>query len=259
MKVLFYPDKIHEYSKMHRYMNILGYDMVFDPDEPFDIAVLWSHHKTILRPDERLTDLMRKNHFINAGGLDITKIRIEQVMMDVFGYNALVDPLNTEERVFISKNDRQTRHDIKVVNNGGTSRAKPGRIYLKLLGDKVNEYYRTYRCFVVGNKISASAETLYPIAHRFDHADKRIMVKPSSWLSKTERRLIVEFCAAHGTELTELDVIRNRDDAKDGRIYIVDNNNIPARATPWPGPEAYDDNFYNKMAPFIKEFMETWA
>lgn len=256
MKVLFYPDKVMEFSKMHKIIDMCGIETTNDPQDTYDVAVFWSHHKKILHPDAHLADIMANKHVINIGGLDVTKTKVERIMMEVMGYNAIVPPEYNMQMPIIQKNDRQANHCISIIYNDSNYVKSKDVVCLRLLSDNVGDNYRTYRCFISGDHIVSSWENIYSDKSRFGKPISRDRVKTSSWLSKEERALIVKYCAVYGTEFTELDIIR---DAHDNRIYIVDNNNIPGRTNVWPGDEIYSNEVYEELADNFMELLNKWA
>lgn len=255
MKVLFYPDEVRELSTMYRLIEVAGIETTNNPEDEFDIAYFWSYHKTILEPPEKLSELMNKYNIINIGGLDITKSNVERVMLQTFGYNSLVDPKNTAERFFIQKNDRQTNPCIRIIESGTEYQQPPNTICSKLLNDNAKNCWRVFRCFISGEMIVGVEAVYRPDQDRFGESVNREFVDQSRYFSKDERRLLIQFCKNHKTEFTELDVIRH----EDNRIYVVDNNNIPARAIVWPGPDVYTNEFYKQLSDSLMELLNRWA
>lgn len=262
MKVLFYPDGVKEkhrynysrypYTMIGTYMKEAGYQKVTDPLKSFDRVIYWSFHRDVIPYDDIIKDLMINYNIINIGCNDIRKSRSEYWMEQVFGYNSLA---GSDEEVFLEKSEKQGLHDIKFTDI--TKERKPGYIYVKCINNQVNENtVRDYR-LVIFDGVKALQVREKPIADRFGRCRKE-RGAVCTWhyninqhLSEQEIRNVNDYCRLYRTHIAELDVLRDAD----GRLYIVDNNNVAAISNDMREMYAKDNN---KILKFCTEhFIKT--
>ena len=248
MRLLFYPELPKKPSKMVKLLELSGIEATNHLSDSFDKVIYWSYHKTKLAPDDILIELNERYNVINKGGIDITKSRVEAVQMAVFGYNSIIDPFNYDDKI-VEKSEKQCGHDFhKVIDK--VDKKKKGYIYCKLLDDRYDEeHFRYYRYYVYGNKITHTSVFIMPDKYRFKGGLKgeRVTYPGVFGLSDADVDKVIEYCAEFGTPLTELDVIRD-----DGKIYIIDVNNIPGAII------GYEKELYNQWADAFKELIEQW-
>lgn len=251
MKILFYPQKPKKpSSKMKKIVEYAKLKITCNPGDSYDRVVYWSYHKTSKEPDKALKELMQHYRIINIGGLDITKSRVEQVQKEIFGYNAIIDPF-TYEGEMVEKAEMQCGHRLhRVVTNIDVP--KDGYIYCRLLDNRLDDYNCVYyRYFIYGDKITHTNITTVPIENRLKGgmSGKIETVRGCEGITPEEQAKIIEYTRSYRTEITELDVIRDRDQ----RIYVTDNNNVP-------GGLKHKDYapFYQEWAECLTEFLYKW-
>jgi len=253
MKALFYPDPpTGRNSKVKRYIELSGTTITNNPTDKYDVAVYWSYHKTIRPLDKALIELSKHHNVINIGGWDITKSKVEAIQKKVFGYNTIVDPLKCNYEI-LEKAEIQCGHALhRVVKN--ITKHRDGCIYCKLLDNRIdNNTCRYYRYFIFGDRITHTNITDVPIEQRLKggtHGSIKT-VSGCHGLTKDEEDKIIEFCREYGTTFTELDVIRD----PDGRIYVIDNNNIPGGLR----SSIYGEHLYREWAELFIEMLEGWG
>lgn len=228
MKILIYPDTNHKRWKITQlkpYVEETGVQLAKDKNDSFDVLLYWSYHKGIRALDDFLLRERANRHVINIGGWNTTKTHNERIMKEVFGYNTVIDP-NTYKGVMAEKSEKQGAHDLTIID--AFKGKKRGYIYVKLLNNRIDENtVRDYRIFAYRGKVGLVLTKDKDIKDRFAGAIKskiNVYYNPIDLFSEEEIEKIEQFCWAYNTEFTELDACRD----EDGRLYIVDNNNIPS-------------------------------
>jgi hypothetical protein len=226
MTILFYPDKPKNFilweNKVRKYCRILGIKKTNNPSKEHDATMFWSYNRGVWKRNDTYYDLFIKNLGINHGCYDSTKMHNEKCMMSAFGYNTLVD--KDYDGVVLRKSNLQCAHDMKEVDRVGENTDK--YIYVKQINNRV--YAGTvldYRIFVFGHDIPLVVTKLKMLNKRYSgarDAELKVHGNARDLFSEDEIRRIYDYCDAYGCSITELDAIRD----KDGRLYIVDNNNI---------------------------------
>lgn len=227
MKILFYPDGQHERwakTKMAAYIDEIGAKRVTDPSKSFDHVIYWSHDHLSVKHDDIILELARYYDIINFGCNNVMKSKNEEIMMQAFGYNSLVNPYTSKQ--FLEKSEWQGKHEMHLKNRIRVKR--PGYIYVKLIDSRINnDTVRDYRV-IVFDRVVALQTRDKPIADRFRSCRKnrggvtRWYYDINSFFSTSEIDNIEKYCNLYRSEITELDVLRDKDE----RLYIVDNNNI---------------------------------
>lgn len=226
MKILLYPDGEHkrwDITQLKPYIEITGIKTTVDPNDRFDAVIYWSYHKLKRPLDNVLRRLQKEYHVVNIGGWDITKTRNEQVMKEIFGYNTIIDP--RKEKIFLEKSELQGAHDMKIMTRFRGFRDRC--LYVKLLDTSLNGMYRDFRIYVFGNRILLVITKDKTPGDRFAGAIRarvKAYYDASDLFSQDEIDKICAYCRIYMTEFTELDAARD----KDGRLYILDNNNMPS-------------------------------
>lgn len=210
-------------AKVRHYIEELGMEVVIDPAKSFDVAMYWSFNRTQQPLDNVLKDMIKQGiKIINIGCWDITKSKNEEVMKRVFGYNTIVDP--TKESEFCEKSEQQGRHSTTIMNKFEGYR--DGYIYVKLIDNIVDGKAESYRVFVTGGKFILFYKKRLPIEKRFARtggATIELFTEGTQVFTQEELSKIHAYCHEYPVDYTELDVLRD----SDGKIYIVDNNNMP--------------------------------
>jgi len=237
MKILLYPEsKLVHFAKLKYYIERNGYEVVSDPKEPHDKAIWWCYD-TFRKLDETAREL----NLINRGGHDASKRKVERVMKEVFGYNALIH----DGEVYI-KSDLQGVHEGEV---------KDGLI-CKLIDDEVNNLHVNYRVYVFGDKISLIWVSRKEKENRFKGNSKSVYNTATKdigkFFSDEEQAKIIEFMQVYGLDFSELDILRD----KTGKIYIVDQNNIAGIMASEYFKDVDEQEFMDFLASEFKNFIE---
>jgi len=260
MKILLYPDTHHKrykITKLKLFVELLGIDLADGIEDDYDVLLYWSYHKFKRKLDEFLLEESKKRHIINLGGWDTTKTYNEEVMMKAFGYNTVIDPATYQGRM-LEKSEIQGAHSM--VEIGNRKRKKDNYIYVKLLDNRTSDnMVRDYRVYVCNNNITLVIIKDRSIDDRFKGTAESVIKtcdSPKDVFSDDEIRKIGLFCKIYDTEFTELDVIRDND----GRLYVVDNNNMPAysRLT-WAEFEKENNKILNYSTGRFYEMLEKYV
>jgi hypothetical protein len=237
MRILLYPEsKLVHFAKLKYYIERNGYEVVSDPKEPHDKAIWWCYD-TFRELDETAREL----NLINRGGHDASKRKVERVMKEVFGYNSLI----YDGEVYIKSNS-QGAHEGEV---------KEGLI-CKLIDNEMDGYYIDHRLFIFGKKIVLLWISGKLKAQRFGGHTKSVYNTVTKdigrFFSTEEQAKIIEFMDVYGLDFSELDILRD----KDGRIYIVDQNNISGMMTSEHFKDVDEREFMDFLAREFKNFIE---
>jgi hypothetical protein len=225
MRVLFHP----EFPTMDGYtlvamLHELDYQGVSDIDADFDLAVAWAD-RTWMDPDPALEKLAERMPVWNIDCRDISKRRVDEVMREVFGYGAEVDP-RTWHGTCAVKTDENARGRGGVVTTP-ISDPDPRMVYQRLI--ECREHGRTvnYRVPVIAGTLPLCyvLERAPIVEHLKTDATACRLVDTDDLFSAVEQQRILAFCRGMHLDFGELDVLRDDDD---GRIYIIDANKTPA-------------------------------
>jgi len=165
--------------------------------------------------------LQEKNFIINAGCYDSTKMHNEICMKAAFGYNTLVD--DSYDGIILKKSNYQCAHYMVEVDKVGIN--DDDYIYVRQVDNTSGNFVVDYRIFVFGDEIPIVVRKVRPLKDRYGGANESgldVFRAPHILFGPDEINSILEYCYYYGSQITELDAIRD----EDGTLYIVDNNNI---------------------------------
>jgi len=222
-RALFLPEKPHIKSCMYRICHVLGIKIVQDLRAGFDLAIRWQD-TTFGREIPQLVELHRTRPVINLRCRDISKRKIEEVHLSVFGYGALINP-----EVFtgpcVRKSNQNALHDGKIVTCP-LSQAEPECVYQHVINNQLPDgTFEDIRVPVMRDSLPLCYLKARPSSGRFlSRYQGASLSRCNDVLSRKEQDLILRFACELGLDCGELDVLRDRDS---GRIYVVDANNTP--------------------------------
>lgn len=229
--VLFYPNFPYWKATIYQLCLFLGYDVINNPEKPFDVAIYWKRYATFFPKDPTVIRLSSQNKIVlNKDCRDVSKTYIDRAFLEVFGYGTVIDPL-TYQGQCVAKSDLNAQHDGKIINCPIASK-KSGIIYQKLIDNEVEKGK------VVDFRVPIFKQTI-PVVYRYLkknlNDEQRFFGYPSlisveaiaatEIFSKEEINLILKFCQKIGLDYGEIDVLK---DEGDKRIYIIDANNTPS-------------------------------
>lgn len=221
--ILAHPHYPSRGSTLYKASRSINYTLSNKPRKKHQLAVYWEY--ATYREEFQLLESIQDDCLIlNLYSRDISKVKVDEVHQEVFGYNTFVDPLTYAGRV-VQKNDVNAIHDGQILE-GPLSEAEEGFIYQILIDNQFSEdLVLDIRVPVVGEALDFVYLKYRYIKERFKNTTVKTEVKSIKDIFNAEEiQLINQFCQTMHLDYGELDVLRNKDD---GKIYIVDVNNTP--------------------------------
>lgn len=221
--ILAHPHYPSRGSTLYKASRSINYTLSNKPRKKHQLAVYWEY--ATYREEFQLLESIKDDCLIlNLYSRDISKVKVDQVHQEVFGYNTFVDPLTYAGRV-VQKNDVNAIHDGQILE-GPLSEVEEGFIYQILIDNQLtDDLVLDIRVPIVGEALDFVYLKYRDIKERFKNTTVNTEVKAiNEILSPVEVKLINAFCRKMALDYGELDVLRNKDD---GKIYIVDVNNTP--------------------------------
>ena len=226
-KILCYPHKPKPYSKLTDICRLLALEITNDPEDQFDLAINWNY-KTTYKNDQILIDLDQTCTVLNFLIQDVSKSFVDDIFSKVFGYTSLIDP-DVHHGHCVRKSERQAAHDGQIIPC--PTGEQPGYIYQRLIDN------RDHRNNVVDYRFpifNGNIPFIYFKHKKFESAfgnnitHAGIIKYQELWpFTQDEVEKIILFAEEFGLDYGEIDVLRNN---SDGRIYILDVNNIAGNA-----------------------------
>ena len=215
------------YSKITDVCNKLKIQMVDMPCNhdvsDIKIAIHWNYN-TICPADDLLKLISKKLPFINANLNNVSKSYVDQIFTKIFGYSSFIDP-SQSHGYCVRKSELQAAHDFKIIRL--PAKKEKGFVYQKLIDSRsslthfeemrVCIFKNTISCVFIKSKQISNPIKGFDLAWFYSHAN--------DFLSENEQFLILLFSKEFGLDYGELDILRNN---SDGKIYILDVNNMPA-------------------------------
>lgn len=231
MKIFFSPviPKKWDYSIISM-IHYLGYSVAKRVDLPFDFAYMWED-ETFIKPSPELLEIARTKLVLNINCTDISKLKVNQLMKEIYGYDSLVDP-RIYQGYCIRKNDENGK-------SGGIIILCPdplvddidGSIYQQFIETNPDGPQLEYRVPIVMGTIPVVFEVIKDNPHEVDGKliknQRKRTITPKNTIdifSGVEQAQILLFCKKLGFDIGELDVLRC---SETGRIHIIDANKTP--------------------------------
>lgn len=220
--ILAWPHYPSSHSTLHRFCKQLGYNLTNDPTVDHE-AVVYYEYATYRDEYPFLEKYRGKLPVINFNSRNTGKEFIDQVHLQVFGYNTELDPL-THQGPAVVKSFINARHDGNVVECP-LDRKEDHLLYQKLINNVCpNGDLQDIRVYILNYTIPMLVIRNCKPDRRFRFPYYSYVARPDDYLTPEEQEKIIEFCRVIGFEMGELDALRDNDD---GRIYLVDANNTP--------------------------------
>lgn len=168
-----------------------------------------------------------KQHYstycLNEKCIDISKRRVDQVHLNVFGYNTFIDPREFVGKA-VQKSDVNALHDGKIITCP-LAEVEANSVYQILLDNQVDENYVVdFRVPVMRSSIPFFYKKFKTHAVRFtNEVSYATLHQTNEEFSDEEQKLIISFAREMGVDFCELDIIRHRN----GKLYIIDVNKTP--------------------------------
>jgi hypothetical protein len=236
--ILFYPDGPREFHALYKILLFLGYRVTTNPRKKSWLNIKWwlafdgnpfipnDFLKSFPIFDKSIADNIQKS--LNVGCNDVSKLRVNRIFKEVFGYSISVNP-HIYNGECVMKSNWNALHEGKIVECPITELVD-GVVYQKLIHNEVGDgLIEDMRVPIFRSTIPFVYLKYRQVQDRFvdrQHTSKKtIIVDCSEVLSKQEMIDIICFAQKFGLDYGEVDVLRNADDNK---IYIVDVNNTPS-------------------------------
>ncbi|OBF40820.1 hypothetical protein A5724_07135 [Mycobacterium sp. ACS1612] len=221
--ILFYPDKPNYSQVLYKICNTLGCKMTSSLKAQPDLIVAFQD-TTRRAHSSVLAEIAANNYVVNEGCDDISKVKVEAVFRQVFGYATFVDP-ETHVGLCVMKSNDNAMHDGEVVECP-TSATRHDVVYQKLINNTAgDDDVLDIRVPVINGELPFVYLKYRRMRYRFSNMNARAtMASTDSVFTTDEITKIKQFAKKLGLDFGELDVLR---DVDDGTIYIVDVNNTP--------------------------------
>lgn len=221
--VLFYPEFPIFKTQINRVLLGTRYNITNNPNLAFDLAIAWEDNTR--RPRYPFFEQLGPDRtVVNRDCVDISKRRVEEASLAVFGYGLFVDP--TRHRgPCVCKHDDNGRHDKTVILQCPTASADPECVYQRLVETRFDEHHvYDMRLQICADRITGVLLRYRPVNSPF-HGDVRVVSRaPDQVLSGPETDRVLALARQMGLDYGDIDAIRDGDD---GRLYVVDVNNTP--------------------------------
>lgn len=218
MRILFYPDKPVNAYTIFLICEKLEYKIVLDPKQSYDIAMAW--HDTTFRNIRYLENL---HDVINKDCNDISKVKVDEIFTNVFGYSSFVNP-QTFEGEYVKKNNFNGLRDAKILTQ--PEFPEDGFVYQKLINSELDDLLiEDLRVFIIKGKVVLLQRKTRFTDRRFGTSSvSAVNADYKKEFSNAEITKIELFCKQLGMDYGELDLLREKTDRK---LYIIDANNTP--------------------------------
>ena len=223
--ILFYPRLPHHRTVIYKVCKSLGLKVITNPEKQYDILFFWDDstytEKINITPKSALS--------INLGCTDISKVNVDKVFEEVFGYSLIINP-ETYCGDCVIKSDMNALHDGRIIKCP-VEKITKDMVYQKVIDNSFDEnYVKDIRVPVFKDSIPFVYFKFKKYEDRFTNKIDHVEVhNTSEVLTNEEVNSIISFAGKIKLDYGELDILR---DNKDGKIYIIDVNK-----TPW-GPPA---------------------
>ena len=220
--ILFHPDKPDYSQVLYKVCNILGYTITSSIKSDPDLIIAF---QDVTRRDHShiLSQIAADNYVVNQGCNDISKMKVEDVFRDVFGYGTFVDP-ETYSGLCVVKSNDNAMHDGEAVECP-TAATRSDVVYQRIINNTLEEEVLDIRVPIIRGEIPFVYLKYRSLRYRFSNMNTRVnMGSVDSFFNANEVTKIKQFAEKLGLDFGELDILR---DVDDGNIYIVDVNNTP--------------------------------
>ena len=232
--ILFYPDGPKPFHALYRILMFLGYRITSDTQKKCNVAIKWwlAFDGNPFAPEKLFPPIKGTRKYraklLNMNCNDISKVRVNSVFEEIFGYSLSVDPSKHYGKG-VMKLNWNALHKGQVIECP-TDPREGDVVYQKLIRNEVADgLVEDMRVPIFGNKTPFVYLKYRSVNDRLvdrEHTNKKAtIVEVSEVLSEKELNNIHRFCERIGLDYGEIDVLRDR---VDGRIYIVDANNTPS-------------------------------
>ncbi|MBL0315805.1 MAG: hypothetical protein IPP69_08505 [Flavobacteriales bacterium] len=218
-----YPDFPSKKTTIFKIAKQLGYRLTNKPIAHADVVIYFDN---ITTADTNLPDvLLSGKEVVNIHCTDISKVKVDEIHLKVFGYNTFIDPLSYTGKA-VQKSDINALHDGKIIQCP-IDQKQHQSVYQVLIDNTHDEsMVLDYRVPIYDGLIPLLYRKFKSYEKRFtnDVTFSELVTDVRSVFTEKEEESIVAFTQSMQVEFCELDILRNKDD---GRIYIIDVNKTP--------------------------------
>lgn len=182
---------------------------------------LFFHDDTFTQPSEEILNM--KGDVINISVTDISKKKVDEVHLKIFGYNTSIDPL-TFHGMAVKKNNLNALHDGQIIQCPLTE-VSADFVYQILIDNMESQgMVVDMRVPVMKGSIPLCYKKYKAHSVRFtNEVSSSSLHDPTELFSAEEIKQIEQFSLAFELDFGELDILRHTD----GRIFIIDVNKTP--------------------------------
>lgn len=182
---------------------------------------LFFHDETFTQPSEDILNI--KSDVLNKGVTDISKKKVDEVHLKIFGYNTSIDPL-TFNGLAVKKNNLNALHDGQIIECPITQASSDFVYQILIDNTEPQGMVVDFRVPVMKGRIPHCYKKYKTNAVRFtNEVSSSSLHDPTELFSAEEIKRIEQFSLAFELDFGELDILRH----KDGRIFIIDVNKTP--------------------------------
>jgi hypothetical protein len=220
--ILFHPDKPDYSQVLYKICNSLGCAMTSSTGTQPDLIIAFQD--TTRRPySPLLAEIAADNFVVNERCDDVSKVKVEEVFQEVFGYGTFVNPETYLGRCVMKSNENAMHDGVTV--ECPTTPTGSDVVYQKLINNVAGNEVLDVRVPVIGETMPFAYLKYRRLRSRFSNWNSRVtMDSVDSVFTSDELTRIKQFTEKLGLDFGELDILRDNDD---GQIYIVDVNNTP--------------------------------
>lgn len=162
---------------------------------------------------------------INGRCTDISKSRVDEAMLEVFGYGAALDPRSHRGKC-VQKSEENTAHDGRVIDC--PAQPRPGYVYQRVIDNRVGGEVVDLRLIQVGSRFPLGYRKCRPAERRFLNVNSQVtLFDPQDLFTADELANLLTATQSLGLDVGEIDVLHDAD----GRAYLID-----VAKTPWGPP-----------------------
>ena len=233
-------------SKLYK-INGLDFEK-FNKDKNYSLLLMWEPYEHASIPNINVK-------IINKNLKDISKLNLEKVHKEIFGYNLLIEPTKFDGE-FISKgNGNKERAPLIPSYKLHKRKLKLGEVNKNLIYQKNvnntddNNNIIDHRAFVFNYKVKYVIKYVVDTKFltRVGTTKKKEFVEFEKYFDKSDIIKINRFINKLGVEYGEIDIIRDRNTKK---LYLIDVNNTPSGEFHKSG---FSKNQINEVINFINK------
>jgi hypothetical protein len=215
--VWIYPEFPSRNSTIYKISRRLKFNLVTQPFPNTELGIHF-HDATINSP-------LEQNHpfpIINKEIYDISKIKIDEVHLEIFGYNTIVNPL-THIGSCVVKSNENALHDGQIIRCP-IQQTEKNKIYQIIIDNQEQELFVDYRICVMKSDIVIAYKKYKTRELRFTNDTCAASILDIQFIPEIIQNYIVSFTKKMQSDFCEIDVLK---DNNTGKWYIIDLNKTP--------------------------------